>query len=141
MQARRTISCRSILEEASSLEPWRQHLSVGGGGDLDLRGGRHHLGVQPQHGRGHPDGRRGPWSGVVAAVLERLCAVSAESERGRPRYGGRGAAHRAGSPLAPVRTAEIGARGGLSARAAGRRRLGALVWPVWSPPTRALIHA
>jgi hypothetical protein len=30
---------------------------------------------------------------------------------------------------------------GLSTRAAGRRRLGALVGPVWSPPTRALIHA
>jgi hypothetical protein len=29
----------------------------------------------------------------------------------------------------------------LSARAAGMRRLGALVGPVWSPPTRALIHA
>jgi hypothetical protein len=37
----------SILEEASSFEPRGQHLSVGGGGDFDLRGGRHHLGVQP----------------------------------------------------------------------------------------------
>jgi hypothetical protein len=44
-------------------------------------------------------------------------------------------------PLTPVRIAEIGARRGLSARAAGRRRLGALVGPVWSLPTRALIHA
>jgi hypothetical protein len=42
---------------------------------------------------------------------------------------------------ADARIAEIGARRGLSTRAAGRRRLGALVGPVWSPPTRALIHA
>ena len=41
---RRTSSCRSILEEASSFEPWGQYLSVGGGGHLDLRGGRYYLG-------------------------------------------------------------------------------------------------
>jgi Domain of unknown function (DUF6458) len=82
--------------------------------------------------------------GLVLSLLfwSSFAPYRREPERGRPRrYGGRGAAHRAGSPLAPVRTAEIGARGGLSARAAGRRRLGAPVGPVWSPPTRALIHA
>ena len=46
-----------------------------------------------------------------------------------------------GSSPSTVRTAEIGARRGLSARAAGRCRLGALVGPVQAPPTRALIHA
>ena|SRR5215208_2435961 len=30
----RTVNCRSILEEASSFEPWGQYLSVGGGAIL-----------------------------------------------------------------------------------------------------------
>jgi hypothetical protein len=33
-RTRRTVNCRSILEEASSFEPWGQHLSVGGGAIL-----------------------------------------------------------------------------------------------------------
>jgi hypothetical protein len=44
------------------------HLSVGGRRHLDLRGGRHHLGVQHQHRRNYPDDSRGPWPGAVAAV-------------------------------------------------------------------------
>ena len=47
--------------------------------------------------------------GLVLSLLfwEQLCALSARQDRGRPRYGGRGAAHRARSPLAPGQTAEI----------------------------------
>jgi hypothetical protein len=33
-RTRRRVDCRSILEEASSCEPWGQHLSVGGGAIL-----------------------------------------------------------------------------------------------------------